>query len=142
MLDQWVKITTIAAASVLILSAIIGTTIGGILWLVRLDNDVRELKTDVGQLQTDVGQLQTDVGQLQTDVGQLQTDVGQLQTDVAQLQTDVSQMKLAIKQIQDNQQIIIEILRELSGDVQEIKTNLSGHTHDPDGRTRLPLNTR
>ena len=67
MLDQWVKITTIAAASVLIVSAIIGATIGGILWLVRLDNDVRELKTDVGQLHTDVGQLQTDVGQLQTD---------------------------------------------------------------------------
>ena len=107
MLDQWVKITAIAAASVIIVSAIIGATIGGIIWLVRLDNDVRELKTDVGQLQT-----------------------------------DVAQMKLDIKQIQDNQQIIIEILRELSGDVQEIKTNLAGHTHDPDGRTRLPLNAR
>ena len=107
MLDQWVKITAIAAASVIIVSAIIGATIGGIIWLVRLDSDVRELKTDVGQLQT-----------------------------------DVAQMKLDIKQIQDNQQIIIEILRELSGDVQEIKADLIGHTHDPDGRTRLPLNTR
>lgn len=100
MLDQWVKITTIAAASVLILSAIIGATVGGIIWLVRLDNDVR------------------------------------------QLQTDVSQMKLDIKQIQDNQQIIIEILRELSNDAQENKADLLGHTHDPDGRTRLPLNLR
>ena len=100
MLDQWVKITTIAAASVLILSAIIGATVGGIIWLVRLDNDVR------------------------------------------QLQTDVSQMKLDIKQIQDNQQVIIEILRELSADAQENKADLLGHTHAPDGRTRLPLNLR
>ena len=107
MLDQWVKITTIAAASVLIVSAIIGATIGGIIWLVRLDNDVR-----------------------------------QLQTDVRQLQADVAQMKLDIKQIQDNQQIIIEILRELSNDAQESKADLLGHTHDPDGRTRLPLNLR
>ena len=121
MLDQWVKITAIAAASVIIVSAIIGATMGGIFWLVRLDSDVRELKTDVGQLQTDVGQLQTDVGQLQI---------------------DVAQMKLDIKQIQDNQQIIIEILRELSADVQESEADLIGHTHDSDGRARLPLNTR
>ena len=100
MLDQWVKITTIAAASVLIVSAIIGASVGGIVWLVRLDNDVR------------------------------------------QLQTDVAQMKLDIKQIQDNQQVIIEILRELSADAQENKADLLGHTHDPDGRTRLPLNLR
>ena len=100
MLDQWVKITTIAAASVLILSAIIGASVGGIVWLVRLDNDVR------------------------------------------QLQTDVAQMKSDIKQIQDNQQVIIEILRELSADAQENKADLLGHTHDPDGRTRLPLNLR
>ena len=100
MLDQWVKITTIAAASVLIVSAIIGASVGGIVWLVRLDNDVR------------------------------------------QLQTDVAQMKLDIKQIQDNQQIIIEILRELSADAQENKADLIGHTHDADGRTRLPLNLR
>ena len=113
MLDQWVKITTIAAASVLIVSAIIGATVGGIIWLVRLDNDVR----------------------------QLQTDVRQLQADVAQLQTDVSQMQLDIKQIQDNQQIIIEILRELSVDVQKSEADLLGHTHDPDGRARLPLTT-
>ena len=107
MLDQWVKITAIAAASVIVVSAIIGATIGGIFWLVRLDSDVRELKTDVGQLHT-----------------------------------DVAQMKLDIKQIQDNQQIIIEILRELSADVQESEADLIGHTHDPDGRARLPLNTR
>ena len=107
MLDNWAKIATIAAAIVIIVSAIIGPTIAGIFWLAMLDNDVR-----------------------------------QLQTDVEQLQTDVAQMKLDIKQIQDNQQIIIEILRELSGDVQEIKADLISHAHDPDGRTRLPLNTR
>ena len=100
MLDQWVKITTIAAASVLIVSAIIGASVGGIIWLVRLDNDVR------------------------------------------QLQTDVAQMKSDIKKIQDNQQVIIEILRELSADAQESKADLLDHTHDPDGRTRLPLNLR
>ena len=100
MLDNWAKIATIAAAIVIIMTAIVGPTIAGIFWLAMLDNDVR------------------------------------------QLQTDVAQMKLDIKQIQDNQQIIIEILRELSADVQEIKADLIGHTHDPDGRTRLPLNAR
>ena len=100
MLDNWAKIATIAAAIVIIMSAIIGPTIAGIFWLAMLDNDVR------------------------------------------QLQTDVAQMKSDIEQIQDNQQIIIEILRELSADVQKSEADLIGHTHDPDGRTRLPLNIR
>ena len=100
MLDNWAKIATIAAAIVIIMSAIIGPTIAGIFWLAMLDNDVR------------------------------------------QLQTDVAQMKSDIEQIQDNQQIIIEILRELSADVQKSEADLIGHTHDPDGRTRLPLNLR
>ena len=100
MLDNWAKIATIAAAIVIIMTAIVGPTIAGIFWLAMLDNDVR------------------------------------------QLQTDVAQMKLDIEQIQDNQQIIIEILRELSADVQKSEADLIGHTHDPDGRTRLPLNLR
>ena len=100
MLDNWAKIATIAAAIVIIMSAIIGPTIAGIFWLAMLDNDVR------------------------------------------QLQTDVAQMKSDIEQIQDNQQVIIEILRELSADVQKSEADLIGHTHDPDGRTRLPLNLR
>jgi len=100
MLDNWAKIATIAAAIVIIMTAIVGPTIAGIFWLAMLDNDVR------------------------------------------QLQTDVAQMKLDIEQIQDNQQIIIEILRELSADVQKSEADLIGHTHDADGRTRLPLNLR
>ena len=132
MLDQWMKVTAIGAAMVVIISAIIAPSIGGIIWLSRLDFDVNSLQTDVSQLQSDVGQLQTDVSQLQSDVGQLQTDVSQLQTDVAQLRSDV-------EQLQQGQQTIIEILRTLVDDGAEIRTNLTEHTHGPDGRAQFSL---
>ena len=65
MLDRWYKISTIGVAAVIIVSAIIGPSIGGIIWLDRLDRDVSDLKEDVAQLQENVAQLQEDVAQLQ-----------------------------------------------------------------------------
>ena len=128
MLDQWMKVTAIGAAMVVIISGIIAPSIAGVIWLSRLDLDVNRLQTDVGQLQSDVGQLQTDVSQLQSDVGQLQTDVAQLRSDVEQLQ--------------QGQQTIIEILRTLVDDGAEIRTDLTEHTHGPDGRAQFSLEDR
>ncbi len=111
MLDQWSKVAVIAVAIVLIVSAVIAPSVGGIIWLARLDYDVDRVQTDVGQLQTDVGQLQTDVAQIRSD----------------------------IEQLQEGQQIMIDILRELVDDVAETKADLTGHTHDSDGRARFSL---
>ena len=51
MLDRWYKISTIGVAAVIIVSAIIGPSIGGIIWLDRLDRDVAQLQEDVAELQ-------------------------------------------------------------------------------------------
>ena len=65
MLDSFYKTTVIVAGIAIIVSAIVGPTIGGIFWLARLDTDVAEVRTDVAQLQKDVAQLQKDVAELQ-----------------------------------------------------------------------------
>ena len=51
MLDRWYKISTIGVAVVIIVSAIVGPSIGGIIWLDRLDRDVAQLQEDVAELQ-------------------------------------------------------------------------------------------
>ncbi len=111
MLERWAKIAVIASAVVIVASAIIGPSIGGIFWLARLDSDV--------------GRLQDDVRQMQSDVGQLQSDVGQLQSDVEQLQ--------------EGQRAILDILERLADDIPEIRANVADHTHDSDGRARFSL---
>ena len=65
MLDQWAKITAIAAAVVIIVSAVVAPSVGVIVWLARLDSDVTRLQDDVEQLKDDVKQLQADVAGLQ-----------------------------------------------------------------------------
>lgn len=110
MLDRWYKISTIGVAAVIIVSAIIGPSIGGIIWLDRLDRDVSDLKENVAQLQEDVGQLQKDVGQLQEDVGQLQ----------------------------EGQAAMLQILQTLADEIPEIRSDLQNHTHNSDGRAQLP----
>ena len=65
MLDQWVKVTTIVAAVVIIESAVIAPSVGIIIWLAQLDSDVNQLQADVEQLKSDVKQLQADVAGLQ-----------------------------------------------------------------------------
>lgn len=47
-----------------------------------------------------------------------------------------------VEQLQEGQRAILDYLQRLENNDLENKANLSGHTHDPDGRTRLPLNTR
>ena len=116
MLDQWSKAATIVAAIVLIVSAIIAPSVGGVIWLARMNYEVEGLQTNVSQLQTDVSQLQTDVSQLQTDVSQLKSDVGQ---------------------IQETQQIMLEILRGLADDLLETRADLTSHTHDTEGRAQF-----
>lgn len=58
MLESWYKTTAILVGIVIIVSAIVGPTIGGIYWLVQVDRDVADLKTEVAELQSDVAELQ------------------------------------------------------------------------------------
>lgn len=110
MLDRWYKISTIGVAAVIIVSAIIAPSIGGIIWLDRLDRDVSDLKEDVGQLQEDVAKLQEDVGQLQEDVTKLQ----------------------------EGQVAMLQILQTLADAIPAIHSDLQNHTHNSDGRAQLP----
>ena len=89
MLDRWSKAATIALAVVLIVSAIVAPTIGGVVWLARMNYDVKGLRSGMDELQADVQQLQTDVQQLQTDV----------------------------RQVQESQQAILDILERLEDDL-------------------------
>ena len=68
--------------------------------------------------------------------------LAQLDSDVSRLQDDVDQLKSDVEQLQDGQRAILDYLQRLENNDLENKANLSGHTHDPDGRPRLPLNTR
>ena len=111
MLDHRYKITAVAAALVIIVSAVLGPTIGMVFWLAQLDRDVADLQTDVTDLQIDVTELQTDVTELQTDVAELQR----------------------------GQAVMLDILRTLADEIPAVHEGLSSHTHDADGRVQLPV---
>lgn len=108
-LERWYKTTAILVGVVIIVSAIVGPTIGGIYWLVQVERDVADLQEDVAQLQEDVAQLQKDVAQLQEDVAELQR----------------------------GQAIMLEILQRLADDIPEIRADLENHTHSDDGRAQI-----
>ena len=57
MLESWYKTTAILVGIVIIVSAIVGPTIGGIYWLVQVERDVAELQEEVAELQSDVAEL-------------------------------------------------------------------------------------
>ena len=127
MLDRWSKIATIALAVILVLSAVVGPTIGGVVWLAQMNYDVKGLQVDMDKARSEIGQLQMDVGQLQTDFQQLKTDVQQLQTDV--------------QQIQESQRAILDILERIEngaasqadGPAQSSQTSLAP-AEEQDGR--------
>ena len=50
MLERWYKTTAILVGIVIIVSAIVGPTIGGIYWLVQLERDVSDLQDEVAEL--------------------------------------------------------------------------------------------
>ena len=110
MLDRFYKITTSIAASI----AIAAFVIGGVVWAVGLDADVRGLQSDVSDLQTDVHQLQTDVHQLQTDVAEIRKDIAE---------------------IKETQRLILLNL-------QTLQTAILEHTHDDEGRAQIPPPSR
>ena len=130
MLDRWYKIAAIVASLVVITSAVVGPSIAGLIWAIRVDFDVVDLRSDVADLQTDVSDLQTDVADLRTDVSDLQTDVADLQTDVADLQTDVDHIRADVAEIKETQKLILE-------SVNRMETALITHTHDADGRAQV-----
>ena len=111
MLDRWYKIATIVAALVIIVSAVVGPSVGAIFWLARLDIDVAGLQKDVTDLQRDVADLQKDVAELQQNVAELQR----------------------------GQAVMLDILQRLADDIPELRSELRNHTHDANGRVQLPL---
>ena len=60
MLDRFYKITTSIAASI----AIAAFVIGGVVWAVGLQTDVRDLQADVAVLQTDVAEMRKDIAEI------------------------------------------------------------------------------
>ena len=89
MLDRWSKIATIALAVVLIVSAIIAPSVGGVIWLARLNYDVERLQLDIDQVRSDVDQVRSDMDQVRSDV----------------------------REIQESQRAILEILERLENDL-------------------------
>lgn len=102
MLDQMSKIAGIIVAAAIL--------VGGIFWISQLDADVRY--------------VQKDVAKLQDDVTELQRDVAGLQADVAGLQADVAGLTAQVTEVQRNQLLILQILRELAADAQQQPTAL------------------
>ena len=90
MLERWAKVAVIASAVVIVASAIIGPTIGGIYWLARLDSDVGRLQDDVRQMQSDVGQLQSDVEQLQEGQRAILDILERLADDMPEIRANVA----------------------------------------------------
>lgn len=68
---QWIERTLKTPAIVV---GIAGFFIAAMVFLVRLDNDVRHLQTDVRHLQDDVAGLQTSVTELQVSVGEIKAN--------------------------------------------------------------------
>ena len=60
MIDRIYKITTSIAASI----AIAAFVIGGVVWAVGLDDDVRNLQSDVSELQADVAEMRKDIAEI------------------------------------------------------------------------------
>ena len=118
MLDNLSKVASIVVGAAVL--------VGVVFWLVQMGADVRHLQGDMRDLQGDVTQLQLDVVVLQTDVTQLQSDMTELQSDVTELQSDVTQLQLQVAEVQQNQQIIIGILRTLVEDTAETQVPAPG----------------
>ena len=85
MLDRIYKITTSIAASI----AIAAFVIGGVIWAVGLDADVRGLQSDVRSLQSDVGDLQADVGEMRKDIAEIKETQRLILLNLQTLQTAV-----------------------------------------------------
>ena len=85
MLDRFYKITTSIVASI----AIAAFVIGGVVWAVGLDADVRGLQTDVAALQTDVAALQTDVAEIRKDIAEIKETQRLILLNLQTLQTAV-----------------------------------------------------
>ena len=82
MLDRFYKITAIVAGIAIIVSAVIGPTIGGIYWLTRLEADVTKLQDDVADLQKDVAELQSGQAVMLDILRTLAEDIPEVRADL------------------------------------------------------------
>lgn len=90
MLDRFYKITAIVAGIAIIVSAVIGPTIGGIYWLTRLEADVTKLQDEVSKLQTDVAALQSNVAELQRGQAVMLDILRTLAEDIPEVRADLN----------------------------------------------------
>jgi hypothetical protein len=74
--------------------------------MIRVEEDIAELKTGVADLKVDVADLKTNVAQLNGDVGELKTNVARLNIDVS----DLKGTNLEIKSARRIQSIITQRL--------------------------------
>ena len=58
-----------------------------------------------------------------------------VQSDVAQLQRDVAELRGQMDEVRENQRLILHSLEGL-------RSAISNHTHDADGRAQIPLTDR
>ena len=88
--ESWYKTTAILVGIVIIVSAIVGPTIGGIYWLVQVDRDVADLKTEVAELQSDVAELQTNVAELQRGQAIMLDILQKLAEEIPEMRADLN----------------------------------------------------
>ena len=79
-LDRWYKIAAIVASVVVITSAIVGPSVAGLIWAIRLDFDVADLRTDVANLQSDVDRLQADMTEVKENQRLILESVNRIET--------------------------------------------------------------
>ena len=75
MLGRWYKTTAILVGIVLIVSAIVGPTIGGIYWLVQLERVVSDLQEEVAELQRGQAIMLEILQNLADDIPEVRSDL-------------------------------------------------------------------
>jgi chromosome segregation ATPase len=64
--------------------------------ILRVDENIADIKADVSVLKTDVSDLKADVTEVKADVSVLKTDVSDLKADVTEVKADVSALTLDV----------------------------------------------
>ena len=80
---QWIERTLKSPA---FLVGVAGFFIAGMVFLVRLDNDVRHLQDDVAGLQTSVAGLQASVAELQVSMGEIKANQQRILDSLEQIE--------------------------------------------------------
>ena len=63
----------------------------------------------------------------------------QLDARVERLEDDVTELRTGVDELRKGQQEILELLRSLTDDVQNVRYGLDHYIHAPDGSAQVPL---